>query len=190
MPAMLSLPSAFLTTFQDAQHALLHLCGTRECTPVAAEEMPPVPRKLLAHRGHMTAVLQAHFGGPVQLHVHGERLTGAAYKRHISLTLVDRPEILEYGVVRVHLAFLSDAVQEEILARAAPLGRILIEHDVMRRVEPLHYVRLPAGGAVMQQFAMAHYPVTIPDHDIYGRLAVIFCNDQPAIELLETVTEL
>ena len=187
---MSSLPSAFLSTFRDAQHALFHLTGSRECTPLGADDLPPVPRKLLAHRGHMTAVLQSHFGGPVQLHVHGERLTGAAYKRHITLTLPDRPEVLEYGVVRIHLAYLSDAVRQEILAHAAPLGRILIEHQVLRRVEPLHYVKIPAAGEVMRQFATAQHPALLPEHDVYGRLAVIHCNEQPAIELLETVTEL
>jgi hypothetical protein len=72
-------------------------------------------------------------------------------------------------------------VRAEIIAGETPLGRILIKHDVLRRIEPTGFLRVVPGPALMKQFGLAEPAPT------FGRLAYIHCNDQPAIELLEVV---
>jgi hypothetical protein len=83
--------------------------------------------------------------------------------------------------VRIHLPFCSDAVREAILAEQTPLGRILIEHDVLRRIEPTAYFRVRPGSYLRGWFGR-------PDpFSTYGRLGIIHCDGQPAIQLLEVL---
>jgi chorismate-pyruvate lyase len=72
-------------------------------------------------------------------------------------------------------------VQEEILAARTPLGRILIQHNVLRRIEPTAFLRVIPGPGMMEWFALSQRRPT------YGRLAYIHCDGKPAIELLEIV---
>jgi hypothetical protein len=58
---------------------------------------------------------------------------------------------------------------------------IMREHNVLRRIEPTAYLRVTPGAAMMQWFGLA---APLPT---YGRLALIHCNEQPAVELLEIV---
>ena len=62
-----------------------------------------------------------------------------------------------------------------------PLGRILIRHNVLRRIEPTAFVRVVPGPTMMQWFGLDQPTPT------YGRLAYIHCDEQPAVELLEIV---
>ena len=73
----------------------------------------------------------------------------------------------------------ADAVRQAILAEATPLGRILIEHDVLRRIEPIAYLKLRTSRLLTEQLALPE------PADVWGRLALIHCDGQPAIELLE-----
>ena len=75
----------------------------------------------------------------------------------------------------------TTAVQAEILSRRTPLGRILIEHNVLRRIEPTAYLRVVPGPAMMEWFGLA------APAPIYGRLALIHCDGKAAVELLEIV---
>jgi len=100
----------------------------------------------------------------------------------ILLALQGSGRIVQFGIVRIHFDYCDAAVRKEILAQNKPLGRILIEHDVLRRIEPTAFLRITPGAAMMRWFGLTE-PVTT-----YGRLAIIHCNEQPAVELLEIVT--
>ena len=88
---------------------------------------------------------------------------------------------MQFGIVRVHLDYCSAPVREAIVAGRTPLGRILIEHNVLRVVEPTAFLRVRPGPAVAKWFGLAQARPT------YGRLAVIHCDGQEAIEVLEIV---
>jgi hypothetical protein len=77
---------------------------------------------------------------------------------------------------------MSDAVRAEILAKRSPLGEILIRHNVHRRIKPRWFMRFPARGPMLTFFGDAG------DRPLYGRIGTIYCNEKPAIELLEIVT--
>ena len=83
--------------------------------------------------------------------------------------------------MRVHLQYCSDAVRKEIIAGQTPLGRILIQHNILRRIEPTAFLRVIPGTAMMSWFGLDRPKPT------YGRLAYIHCDGQPAVELLEIV---
>ena len=83
--------------------------------------------------------------------------------------------------MRIHLQYCSQAVRDEILSGLTPLGRILIEHNVLRRIEPRCYLRVTPGPDMLKWFDLPESRIT------YGRLALIHCEGQPAIELLEIV---
>src|SRR5690348_14207434 len=177
-----------LTEVAGAQAALLDLCKPfvqgdfhPECVVVHPNGIPTPEDELLVHHGHMTIVLEKHHGHPVDVHVLEEHLIGDTYTRKIKLTPHGSDRIVEWGIARLNLQYISPKVREEILARQTPLGAILIKHQVHRRVKPRYFVRFPSDGQVLQLFG-DNYP-----KPAYGRLGTIFCDGAPAIELLEIV---
>src|SRR5262245_7459931 len=148
---------------------------------IRADQVPEPYHKLLVHEEHMTVTVEAHHGSLVDVRVLECMHEDDAYARKILLTLQSSGRIVQFGLVRIHFPYCSDEVRNEIIARRAPLGRILIKHDVLRRIEPTAYLRILPGPAMMEWFGMKTLG------PVYGRLALIHCNDQPAVELLEIV---
>ena len=89
--------------------------------------------------------------------------------------------VVQFGIMRIHFRYCSKAVADEIVSGKTPLGRILIQHDVLRRIEPTAFLRVIPGPTMMEWFGLSRPRPT------YGRLAYIHCNEQPAVELLEIV---
>jgi hypothetical protein len=131
----------------------------------------------------MTLRLNAYHETSVALRVHRHEQAGDLYHRLITLTPPGSEHVVEVGVVRVHLNYTDEAVRQEILERETPLGDILTQHNVLRRIEPRWFVRCDAGNPVL---ALFNRPL---GGAVYGRLGVIHCNDEPAIELLEVVAD-
>jgi len=55
---------------------------------------------------------------------------------------------------------------------------------VLRRIKPRWFLQFPPGGAVLKMFR------AVESQPLYGRIGTIYCNDEPAIELLELVSGL
>jgi hypothetical protein len=164
----------------------VHVAGfDPECAVVQPEEIPHPDDHLLVHHEHMTAKLEDFHGSPVDVHVREEHLSddGDLYTRMITLSPKDAPgKTVEWGIVRLDFRYMDAAVRDEILRKRMPLGAILIQHDVHRRIKPRFFLRFPPGGPVLHLFGSAE---TRP---VYGRLGTIYCDEEPAIELLEIVT--
>jgi chorismate-pyruvate lyase len=152
--------------------------GDRGAKLVAPGDLPPVARDLLVHEEHMTLKLRAHHGCPVRLEVLNERRDGAIYAREILLLRADNRAPAEFGIVRIHENLLPEKAVTEIHARSMPLGDILIANDVLRRIEPRWYFHFERDSAV---------GVALGNVAAFGRLGVIHCDHQPAIEVLEAV---
>jgi len=172
-----------------AQAALADLCApfapngfVAECDVISPDAIPVPADALLVHHNHMTVALERHHGKPVELHVLNDHLSGDIYTRKISLTVEGASDVVEWGIARLHLRYLSPDVRGEILAKQTPLGAILIQHDVHRRIKPRYFVRFPARSRVIELFSAGPNPAPV-----YGRLGTIYCNNEPAIELLEIV---
>jgi chorismate-pyruvate lyase len=151
-------------------------------TLITAADLPELYRGLLAHTYHMTVTVEAHYGCPVDVRVLESGRAGDEYHRRIVLTLHGTDRIVQYGLVRINLALLDPEVRAAVEEQKTPLGRILIEHNVLRRVEPTTFLRVQPGPTLCRQMALTR-PVSL-----YGRTGVIFCNDQPAIAVLEVLS--
>ena len=154
--------------------------GAIEAT--AADDMPTVARKLLDHEHHMTVTVEDHHDCEVDVQVLETLFAGQAYSRKILLTKQTDSTVVQFGIVRLNFEVLATHVQQEIVAEKTPLGRILINHNVLRRVELSQLWKIQAGQDLAELFRVT--PGTI----VYGRTAWIYCNGEPAIELLEVVT--
>lgn len=148
---------------------------------VAADELPPVYHNLLAHEHHMTVTVEAHHGCLVDVEVLAKHVTKTHYARKILLRRQSDGTVVQFGIMRVRLDVFRPAVRDAILAAKIPLGRILIEHDVFRDIQLCQLWRVTPGAALIKCFEIDESQVT------YGRTALIVCNREPAIELLEIV---
>jgi chorismate-pyruvate lyase len=143
-------------------------------TEVPAESLPPPYHGLLVHGEHMTVTVEEYHGDRVDVKVLSARRDGDSYARMILLTRQGDGVVVQFGIVRIRLDYCTQPVREAILRQDTPLGRILIEPTAYLRVEP--------GPVPASWFGAAG--ATRPT---YGRLGYIFCDGQPAVELLEIV---
>jgi chorismate-pyruvate lyase len=147
-----------------------------------AGQLPAVYKELLGHNHHMTVTVEAHHHSLVDVRVLATKTDDRYYARKIVLERQSDSRVVQFGIVRLDFRYLSDEVRREIEGQSAPLGRILIEHDVLREVELFKLWRVTPGADLRRMFALSGPEIT------YGRTALIHCNGEPAIELLEIVT--
>ncbi|WP_417744453.1 hypothetical protein [Rosistilla oblonga] len=167
-------------------HALIALFYDRseelgEFTQQPAEALPPAYQQLLAHHAHMTVTVERFHDSLVDVHVHRTDTDENRYAREITLARQSDGEVVQYGIVRLNHEYLEPQVWKEIASEEIPLGRVLIQHNVLREVvlEKLWRVRCAPP--------LARFLNVSPGDIVYGRTAMIFCNKEPAIELLEIV---
>jgi len=159
------------TLFERAEH-------------VASATVPEPYQSLLVHNHHMTVTMERYHQSPVDVRILDRRLDGDIYSRKIILLKHGTESVVQFGLVRFDLRYVSPQVRDEILAGETPLGRILINHDVLRHIDLGAILRISAGPQLAEIFKMPVGGVT------YGRLATIFCDHQPAVDLLEVSTPL
>ncbi len=152
----------------------------RDFDIVAANQVPQPYHDLLVHEHHMTVTVEAHHQSLVNVQVLDRIHDGDKYARKILLAKQSDGRIVQFGLVLIWLNYCSPEVRAEILAEKTPLGRILINHNVLRRIEPTDYLRVTPGPEMIGWFGS--------EAPAYGRLALIHCDEKPAIELLEIVT--
>ena len=112
---------------------------------IQPENMPARYNQLLVHHDHMTTKLEGYYRRPLELRVLDHERDGDLYHRRILLTLAGTEQVVEFGIVRVNLAFTPDDVRTAILKRKTPLGEILSRHNVLRRINPRWYLRFPSN---------------------------------------------
>ena len=150
-----------------------------EAEIISGQEMPEPYRKLLVHTHHMTVTVESFYDLPVDVRVLQTHRDGDFYGRKILLQLQGSERVVQFGIVRIDLSCCSPPVRDEILAQRTPLGRVLIRHNVLRRIQPTDYLRVKTSPQMSAWFGLSEPATT------YGRLGVIFCDHRPAIEVLE-----
>jgi chorismate-pyruvate lyase len=147
---------------------------------VAAEEVPDPYHKLLVHTHHMTVTVERYYGGPVDVRVLACRRVGQEYARKILLALKSGSRsVVQFGLVRINLGVCPEPVRNAIVEGKTPLGRVLIQHDMLRRIELMALLRVSLSATMAEWFRVA------PDAETYGRVGVIYTGDRPAVEVLE-----
>lgn len=172
------------------------------------ETVPAPFDELLDHNHHMTVTVEAFHGDEVDVVVQRSRSSldngdsvwqnspnlpaekrlaiaesTLSYSREITLQTRQTKNTVQYGIVRLNPAMLQRQVWMEIAGGETPLGRVLIQHNVLRSVELCRLWKVTAGVALARWLGLEIGEV------VYGRTALIRCDNQPAIELLEIVVE-
>ena len=153
-----------------------------EFEEVTRNDLPFHFQNLLAHNEHMTVTVERFHGSPVEVEVLQRQRSSTHYARTSLLRRRSDGRVVQFGIVRLNLAFLDPAVRQEIESETTPLGRVLIEHDVLREVQLASLWRLTPERTLQDVLDMQ------PGQHTYGRTALIYCNGEPAVELLEIVT--
>jgi hypothetical protein len=146
---------------------------------LSARDIPEPYYRLLVHSHHMTVTVEDFYRSPVDVRVLECRHSGNEYARKSLLAAHTTGRIVQFGLVRINLGVCTEAVRSEIVDEKTPLGRVLIRHNMLRRIEPQMYLRVTLSDTMAGWFGVA--PVT----NTFGRVGVIYTGDQPAVEVLE-----
>ena len=150
--------------------------------PVPADAVPEPYQALLVHTLHMTVTVEAYYADAVDVGVLDVAHAGRDYARKIVLRLRTDRRVVQFGIVAVSLDRLAPGVAEEIVGGKTPLGRVLIEHDVMREVRPVQFFRTALPADLAEVMGVRAGVTT------YGRLGVITVNGHPAVRVAEILT--
>lgn len=146
---------------------------------VAAALTPEPYKTLLVHDEHMTVTMEKYCDTPVEVRILEWKLEEDVYSRKIVLVKRGTDRVVQFGIVRFNLQYVTQPVRDEILKGETPLGRVLIDHNVLRHIDVGALLKIELGPALAEHLNSTTGAVT------YGRLATIFCNKQPAVDLLE-----
>ncbi|WP_153557480.1 hypothetical protein [Roseimaritima sediminicola] len=146
---------------------------------VARESTPPPYHAMLVHEHHMTVTMERYHDCAVDVDVIASRSVDDLYARKIVLRKHGREQAVQFGIVRFNFQYVTQRVREQIEAGQIPLGRVLIQHNVLRHIDLGAIVRFEAGPG------LARYLQMNEGEETYGRMATIFCNGAPAVDLLE-----
>lgn len=155
---------------------------------INADEMPEPYRGLLAHDHHMTVTMEKFHGAPVDVNVLRAIHDEPFYARKIYLTNSKTGQVVMFGIMRFNFDWADDTIKQLIMDQKTPLGRILIEHNVLRRISTHVLLRIVPNEEMRRVFGMAESAESGDGRErdyVYGRLATIFCNNEPAVDLLE-----
>jgi chorismate-pyruvate lyase len=149
--------------------------------PVDSHDLERDYRMLLAHDSHMTVTVERFHNGPVDVRVLATKVAGDQYARKILLARESDGVVVQFGIMRVDFSAVSPDVRREVESQRTPLGRILIKHNVLTKVHLSKLWRVTPGEVLRRHFNLPSGQIT------YGRTAVIHCDGEPAVELLEIV---
>ena len=155
-----------------------------EFSEVTAGDLDQGYCQLLAHNAHMTVTVEAFHGSAVNVRVLDRRLTATHYARKILLARSSDQAVVQFGIMRINLAYLEPRVADEIRREQTPLGRVLIQHNVLTNVQLFGLWRVIAARELAGYFSEP------PGVTTFGRTALIHCNGAAAVELLEIVAPL
>lgn len=139
--------------------------------------LPEPYHQLLVHDRHMTVAMENYHHCRIRVQVLQRQQYKDWYARQILLLPMGENRVVQGGIVRIHLHMLEPEVQEAILREDTPLGHVLINQVVLRHIEVTDYVR----------FEYLNWPGFNTNVACYGRLGILYCNHQPAIELFEVI---
>jgi chorismate-pyruvate lyase len=147
--------------------------------PVPVDNLPPDYRTLLAHPDHMTVALESYHRSSVSVKVLDEWRDESSYARTSLLSRQSDGAIVQFGIMRIWLTDLPAQAQAEITQRQTPLGRVLIDHNVLREVEPISLWQIDPGPVLKKHFQLRR------NDPIFGRSAQILVEERPTVQLLE-----
>jgi chorismate-pyruvate lyase len=150
-----------------------------DAVEVPAGDLPQPYQRLLVHTHHMTVTVEEFYRSAVDVQVLNCRRAGNEYARKILLKARPDGRVVQFGLVRINLGVCPEPVRHEIIEGKTPLGRVLIRHDMLRRIEPVAFLRVSLSAEMADWFGVEAGTFT------FGRLGLIYTGDRPAVEVLE-----
>lgn len=172
-----------IPTFESLYQQLPDSIGNPVATPIDGVSLPTTYQTLLNHQHHMTVTVERFYADSVDVSVLETLRHEHYYTRKILLSLATNRRVVQFGLVQIDLDLLPPIVREQILAERTPLGRVLIQNDVLTSVHLETFIRVEPNLAMCGWFAIQ--PENPPS--CYGRLGVILANGRPAIQMLEVL---
>jgi len=169
-----------ISLFPETQHSPLY----HQARHIAREAAPEPYHRMLVHEHHMTVTMESYHDCEVEVEVVESRFVDDLYCRKILLRNDVTKDVVQFGIVRFNFEFVTDAVRKEIESQEIPLGRVLIQHNVLRHIDLGAIIELTAGPG------LAHYLQMEENKTTYGRMATIFCDGLPAVDLFEVSSPL
>jgi chorismate-pyruvate lyase len=146
---------------------------------VLVEALPDAYRTLLAHHDHMTVALEAFHDSLVNVRAVAEWQDDSSYARCSLLSRQTDGAVVQFGIMRIWLADLPAVARQEITGKKAPLGRVLIRHNVLREVELVTLWRIEPAAELQRHLQLGDAS------PIFGRSAQILVEERPTVQLLE-----
>ncbi|MEZ6063717.1 MAG: hypothetical protein R3C19_25490 [Planctomycetaceae bacterium] len=146
---------------------------------VPREATPEPYRRMLVHEHHMTVTMESYHDCSVDVAVIDSRYVDDTYCRKILLNRHGTSVPVQFGIVRFNFQYVTEPVRREIESGEIPLGRVLIAHNVLRHIDLGAILKFTAGPGLSRYLQMPVGEAT------FGRMATIFCNGAPAVDLLE-----
>lgn len=174
--------AGMLATSPTCEHLFALFPGSTEqprASNVTPAELPQPYRRLLAHTHHMTVTVEEFFRSRVDVRVLDFWLSESEYARKSLLSLQSTGRIVQFGLVRINLGVCPHAVRDAIVEGKTPLGRVLIEHNMLRRIEPVAFLRIELAEPMADWFGVA------PGTETHGRVGLIYTGERPVVEVLE-----
>ncbi len=145
------------------------------------DDLPPVYGRLLAHDQHMTVTVESYHGCPVDVRVLRACRTPTHYQRNSLLTRHTDGQVVLFAILRAAVSLLAPEVRQELESENTPLGRILIQRNVLRNVRLMSLWKVEPADQLREFFRFD------PPEVCYGRTALLYCDAVPVMELLEIV---
>jgi chorismate-pyruvate lyase len=149
--------------------------------PINVDELTLDGRTLLAHTDHMTVALEKFHHSTVSVRALTEWRDDASYARCSLLSRQSDSAIVQFGIMRIWMADLPVTAKDQIANKQAPLGRVLIEHNLLRDVELITLWRIDPGRVLKEHLQLNG------SSPLFGRTAQILVDERPTVQLLEIV---
>src|SRR5262249_545579 len=101
---------SLIEMFPDAEPLLA------DAEHVASQTLPEPYHRMLAHNHHMTVTMESYHGCPVDVRILDRRLEVDFYNRKIVLLKHGSDHVVQFGLVRFDLSYVTQAVRDEIIA--------------------------------------------------------------------------
>lgn len=148
---------------------------------VTADTVPVPYRALLDHESGLTAMLERHVGGRVDLRILSAFTNAGWYLRRVLLVQAETGRPLAMGAVRVRLGALTAWIRAQILRGAVPLGRILSSRGTDYSSRPRVFLAITPNSEMTGVFWMRE-PRTL-----YGRQTEAFHDGKKIGDIVEVL---
>jgi hypothetical protein len=130
---------------------------------VPGEQVPQPFGKLLVHDGDMTPTLEAFHESSIHLNVLGREQRDDFYFREVLLLTDDSEKVVEFGAIKINLAYFPPQARQEILREYLPLGTILARYKIDHTSRPKAFLKVQSDAFINGVLGLNG------PHTLYGR---------------------